>query len=176
MTKVKVQLVSVQARDTEDIFGDEFYLVGALAAGAIRKPILTTPISIQSGETKTFKPGQTILFEGVVPKGQTIRGGLKAYDEDLAKDWSKYNDALKKIDNAVSTISQNAEAEAIILQAIEALGFFASLDKDDFLGSTNLEISPVGPNLEEVSWRIKRSDFPLWSDWDYSVRYRITRS
>ncbi len=183
MTKVKIQLVNVQCKDTEDVTGaDELYLVGALVGGTTTKAILTTPMSINDGEVKKFKPDQSILFEGEVPAGESIKGGIKAYDEDAGKDWSKYGDTVTSITTAVSGALSAAGpkgvlAGTILSAAVKGVGFLASLDKDDLLGSTELVISSTGPAFEEVSWRFKKSgSFLGYSDWDYTLRYRITRS
>lgn len=185
MTRVKIQLLNVQARDTEDVLdGDELYLVGALVGGRTTKAILTTPMNIKGGETKTFKRDQSILFEGDVPVGETIKGGIKAYDEDFGKDWSKYGETVTGITGAVSAALSAAGpkgvlAGTILSAAVKGVGILATLDKDDLLGSTELVISPTGPEVEEVAWVFKRKPggvFGWWSDWDYTVRYRITRS
>jgi hypothetical protein len=38
---------------------------------------------------KKFPSGKTVLFEGEVPQGQSLKGGIKAYDEDFGKDCAK---------------------------------------------------------------------------------------
>ncbi|MEH2119392.1 hypothetical protein [Nostoc sp.] len=181
MTKLKVELVDVYCRDTEDVTGaDDFYLVGGLVGGETTKAILTTPIKINDKQKKSFKPDQTVLFEGEVPQGQSVKGGLKAYDEDAAKDWANYGDTVKKISSAISgaiasTGPQGAVAGTILSAATTGGGFLASLDKDDLLGSTELEISSTGPSHEEQAWKMSKSGIG-WSTWDYTVTYRISRS
>jgi hypothetical protein len=63
----------------------------------------------------------------------------------------------------------------ILGAATKAFGAFSSLDKDDELGSTELEISATGPSKEERSWLIEKEG-SSWSNWDYTLRYRIARS
>ncbi|WP_216595239.1 hypothetical protein [Cylindrospermum stagnale] len=183
MPRIKIQLVNVQCKDTEDVTGaDELYLVGALVGGGITKAILTTPIDINDGEVKKFKPDQSILFEGNVPADESIKGGIKAYDEDAGKDWSKYGDTVTGITSAVSAVLAAAGpkgvlAGTILSASVKGVGILASLDKDDLLGSTELVISSTGPAFEEVAWRFKKTGSSLgYSDWDYTLRYRITRS
>jgi hypothetical protein len=181
MTKVKIELVNVYCGNTEDVTGaDEFYLFGALVSGGVTKPILTTPININDKQTKTFPTGQTVIFEGEVPQGQSVKGGIKAYDEDFAKDWAQYGSTVTAISGAVSTLLSAtgvAATAGMILSAVtKGVGFFSNLDKDDLLGSTELEISATGPRLEEQSWLMQEKGVIGWSTWEYRVRYRITRS
>lgn len=88
MVRMKIELIDVYCRDTEDVTGaDDFYLVGALVGGGVTKPILTTPIKINDKQRKTFPGGQTVLFEGEVPQGQSVKGGIKAGGTG----WSTWN-------------------------------------------------------------------------------------
>ena len=182
MVRMKIELIDVVCRDTEDVTGaDEFYLLGALAGGTVVKPILTKPISINDNQRKTFPAGESVLFEGDVPQGQSVKGGIKAYDEDAGKDWAQYGSTVTAISGAVSTAlatfggPQGATAGAVLSAATKGVGILASLDKDDLLGSTELEISATGPAFEERSWLMKEGGLG-WSTWDYTVRYRIARS
>ena len=152
-----------------------------MAGGTVVKPILTKPISINDKQTKTFPAGQTVIFEGDVPQGQSVKGGIKAYDEDFGKDWTQYGSTVTAISGAVSTVlsatgPQGATAGMILSAVTEGVAFFSNLDKDDLLGSTELEISATEPALEERSWLMKKTSGIGWSTWDYTVRYRITRS
>jgi hypothetical protein len=183
MVKMKIELLDVYCGNTEDVAGaDEFYLLGALAGGTVVKPILTKPININDKQTKTFPAGQTVLFEGDVPQGQSVKGGIKAYDEDFAKDWAKYGSTVNQISGAVSTLlatfggPQGATAGAILGAVTKGVDFFSKLDQDDLLGTTELVISATGPQYEERSWLMKKTGGIGWSTWDYKVRYRIQRS
>ncbi|MEG3923657.1 MULTISPECIES: hypothetical protein [unclassified Microcoleus] len=184
MPKIKIELVDVFCRYTEDIAGaDDFYLLGALVGGEVTKVIATRPIKINDKQTKTFRPEDTVLFEGDIPAGQTVKGGIKAYDEDVAKDWAnKYGETITQISSAVSTAvaaaggPQGAIAGTVLAAATKAVGLFANLDKDDLLDTTELEISATGSSREERSWVMKKKDGINWSTWDYTLRYRITRS
>ncbi|MEM1167567.1 MAG: hypothetical protein AAGJ08_00355 [Cyanobacteria bacterium P01_H01_bin.35] len=184
MVKIKVELVDVYCADTEDVTGaDDFYLVGSLVGGGVTKPILTHPIKINDKQTKSFRPEDALLFEGEIQSGQTIKGGLQAYDEDAAKDWNNgYADTVNSISNTVSgalatTGPQGATAATILKVATKGIGILASFDKDDLLGSTELEISARGPANETREWKMSKKDsFVGWSTWDYTVRYQISRS
>lgn len=183
MVRMKIELIDVYCRDTEDITGaDEFYLLGALAGGTVVKPILTKPIDINDKQKKTFPAGESVLFEGDIPAGQSVKGGIKAYDEDFAKDWAKYGSTVTAISGGVSTVlatfggPQGATAGAILGAVTKGVDFFSQLDKDDLLGTAELEISATGPAFEERSWVMSKKSGIGWSTWDYTLRYRITRS
>jgi len=183
MVRMKIELIDVYCRDTEDVTGaDEFYLVGALAGGTVVKPILTKPIRINDDQRKTFPAGESVLFEGDVPQGQSVKGGIKAYDQDFAKDWAKYGSTVTEMSGAVSTAlatfggPQGATAEDILKAVTKEVGWFLNLDRDELLGRTELEISATGPAFEERSWLMKTRGGSGWSTWDYTVRYRIQRS
>ncbi|MGL5064978.1 MAG: hypothetical protein ACRC62_33845 [Microcoleus sp.] len=185
MPNIKVKLVDVSCRDTEDITGaDDFYLVGALVGGGVTKAILTRPIKINDNQTKTFRPEDSVLFEGNIPEGESIKGGLKAYDEDAGKDWAKYGDTIKQITTKVANAVAMAGPEGVIAGKIlslatTGLGILAKLDKDDLLGTTELEISATGPAQEVHEWNMSKKDskgsIKGWSTWDYTVKYEITR-
>ncbi len=181
--QVRIELLNVKCGNTEDVTGaDEFYIVGALSDGTNTNAALTSPISINDGQTKSFSSGQQVIFNANVPQGVTVRGGLKAFDEDWAKDWSKYSSTATKIKDAVVaglTASGNPKAvtaATILNYGFQAFSTISSLDKDDQLGKFELNVSPIGPNVEEKTWKFKKSDWTGYSSWDYTVRYRITRS
>ena len=182
MPKLRIELVDVYCGDTEDITGaDDFYLVGALAGGGTTKPILTRPIKINDKQTKQFRPEDILLFEGEIPQGQSVKGGLNAYDEDAAKSWQKHGETIKNITEKVSSVVAIAGppgvlAGQILSAAVAAAGLIGSLDKDDLLGTTELEISATGPAFEERTWKMSKKTGTGWSTWDYAVRYRIQRS
>ena len=182
--QVHIELLDVRCGNTEDVTGaDEFYIVGALSDSANTGAALTTPININDGQTKSFRADQRVIFDAYVPNGVTVRGGLKAYDEDFAKDWSQYGPMVNQITTVVvaglqATGDPYAVTAAQILNyGVKGFGFFASLDKDDELGKLELNVSPLGPNVEEKTWRFLRTA-SIWnpglSTWDYIVRYRIT--
>ncbi|CDM98147.1 MULTISPECIES: hypothetical protein [Limnospira] len=183
MTRIRIELIDVYCADTEDITGaDDFYLVGALVGGDVTKAILTRPIKINDKQRKQFNPQDSVLFDGNLLPGQVIKGGLKAYDEDAGKDWSKYGDTITAISSMVSSAISAAGpygvlAGTILSAATTGVGILASLDKDDLLGASELEISAVGPANEVREWKMsKKNTFVGWSTWDYTVRFMISRS
>ncbi|MEW6493437.1 MAG: hypothetical protein AB1589_13170 [Cyanobacteriota bacterium] len=180
--QVRIELLDVKCGNTEDVTGaDEFYIVGALSDGTNTKAALTTPMDINDGQTKSFRADQQVIFDAYVPNGVTVRGGLKAYDEDFAKDWSQYGPMVNQITTVVAaglSAAGYATAGDILNYGVKGFGFFASLDKDDELGKLELNVSPLGPNVEEKTWRFRKTGSiwnPGYSTWDYTVRYRITR-
>lgn len=180
--QVRIEVLDVKCGNTEDVTGaDEFYIVGALSDGTNTQAALTTPMDINDGQTKSFRADQQVIFDAYVPNGVTVRGGLKAYDEDFAKDWSQYGPMVNQITTVVAaglSAAGYATAGDILNYGVKGFGFFASLDKDDELGKLELNVSPLGPNVEEKTWRFRRTSNwwnPGWSTWDYTVRYRITR-
>lgn len=176
MPKVRIELIDVKCRKTEDIgiFGseDEFYIAGALSDSINTQGVLTPILDIDNDQTKSYNH---VIFDADVPLGQNIRGGLKAFDEDAAKDWEKRKDYITKItDKVVSELANSEDPDAataskILEFAVKALGFLFSLDKDDELGSLELNIPASGLNVEEKEWNFDGDDS------DYTVRYRITR-
>ncbi|AMW27039.1 hypothetical protein [Arthrospira platensis] len=183
MTRIRIELIDVYCADTEDVTGaDDFYLVGALVGGDVTKAILTRPIKINDKQRKSFNPGDSVLFDGNLQPGQVIKGGLKAYDEDAGKDWSKYGDTVGAISSMVSGAVSAAGpygvlAGTILSAATTGVGILASSDKDDLLGACELEISAVGPAYEVREWKMsKKNSFMGWSSWDYTVRFQISRS
>lgn len=176
MPKVRVELLNVTCRKTEDIgwlgSEDEFYIAGALSDTTNTQGVLTPILDIDNGETK---PYANVVFDADVSSGQSIRGGLKAFDEDMAKDWEKIEANITTITDKVISELANSEdpraatASQILEFAVKALGFLFSLDKDDELGSLELNIPASGPIVEEKDWNFNGDDS------DYTVRYRITR-
>ncbi len=182
-TQVRIELLNVKCNNTEDVTGaDEFYILGALSDTTNTKGALTSPISINDGQTKTFNSAQQVIFDADVPEGQTVRGGLKAFDEDFAKDWAKYDSTVNQISDAVAgglAASGNpkaATAGTILKFAVKGFGTLASLDKDDHLGTLELNVPVSGPEIEEKEWKFSKKDWTGYSSWNYIVRYRITRT
>jgi len=84
--KVRIELLDVRCHDTEDVTGtDELFVVAALRDGRQTRGLVPRPIAINPGQTRTFTKDQRVIFEGKVPRGRTVKGGLITYDEDYAK-------------------------------------------------------------------------------------------
>jgi hypothetical protein len=181
--RVRVELLDVQCGNTEDVTGpDEFYLVGAFEQGGKAKSVLTRPFDINDGQTQTFPASEKVVFDGDVPLKQSISGGLIAYDEDYAKDWAKQKEMAKKITDGVSAGASSADnknvrtAGTVLKIAYEIWNVIASLDQDDELGRTEINVAAAGPAEETIAWKFERKDPTGFSSWEYTVRYRITRT
>lgn len=183
---VRIEVHRVHCGNTEDASGaDELYIVGALSDGTTSRGALTSPMSINDNQEKEFNPSQRVIFDADVEPNAVVRGGLKAFDEDFGKDWAKYGDTVNKISAQVSqglksTNDPRAVAAGEILgYATKAFGFFASLDKDDELGTIELNVPAQGSSVEEIAWKFQKKGSvfnPGVSTWNYTVVIRVTRS
>jgi hypothetical protein len=177
---VRIELLDIRCNDTEDVTGaDEFFLVAAMSDGRQTRGLVTRPIDIDAGQKRTFAKDQRLFFEGNVPRGRTVKGGLIAYDEDYAKDWSKQKDMAKAITDGVAGIVAAAgevRAAAILEAAYHAWDRIASLDTDDVLGRVELNVPAAGPSGEVLEWEFQRDDPTGYSGWSYTLRYKVTRS
>jgi hypothetical protein len=178
--RVTIQLNSVMCGNTEDVQGaDEFYVVGAFTDGTKdnSRGSLIGPISINDGQKKAF---QGTVFDAVVDSDAKIRGGMKAFDEDFGKDWSKKPAWIEKIkDGIVQGLQKSDNPKAVAAGTVLDLGykvfnFFANADKDDELGSDDFTFAASGPALENKSWDFYEEGLG-YSTWNYSVYYTIKR-
>lgn len=188
MAHLRVELVDVSCSDTEDVGtwpvdpgDDEFYVVGAVTDGSNTRPVLTSPIKINDGQTRGFPSGQNIIFDADVPPDRTLRIALEAYDEDSGKDWSRYGQTVTMISDAVAGALVKSgnpyavAAGAVLPVAVKAFGGIMSMDKDDRLGTLTMDV-PVAslPSSQEWNWTCKRDDSTGYSDWNYRVRIRAS--
>lgn len=182
--QVKIELIDVNCGNTEDVTGaDDFYIVSALSAGTdeTSKSAVTKPFKINDGQTKKIAEDQRVLFDAKVPVQGTIRGGMKMFDEDYAKDWAKQKEMAEKATNAVSSAAEKlggppgVKAGAVLKAAFEVYNGIASLDKDDVLDEIELNIPADGPAEETKEWKKVERGIGF-STWDYTVRYRIVRT
>jgi hypothetical protein len=179
--RVRIQLTTVKCFDTEDSLGeDELYIVGASSRGTDVHAVLTSPIGINDGQTKSFRLNQAVVFDGTMPESDVIHGGLVAYDEDCGKDWSKYGDLVSSLsDLAEAGLAAGGypTAGSVVKYATKALGLACSLDSDDELGRVDLFVAGSGPAVEDAIWKRRRPSAGLLSSsWSYEVRYRIMRA
>lgn len=176
--RVRVELVNVYCWDTEDVTGaDDFYVVGAFTDGARKKGVLTRPIEINDNQRKAFAGADRVVFDGHVMPYQVVVGGLKALDEDFAKDWRKQSQFISYIVHAISVSGAalgHPEAAAIAETAYTVFDRCASADKDDLLGKQTFVIPGNGPSVEKRTWLI-RGGKSSYSNWQYAVELRITR-
>ena len=197
--RVRIELVEVLCRDTEDVTGaDTLYLVGGVSDGRQTQSVLTNRLWINNNQTRSFAADRSVMFDADVPENGSVHIGLQAFDEDAAKDWAKHGEWVTQLTDAIAGEieqlprepqvpqspgdSQNPDpnqvAAAILRGAVRVVGFFAQHDKDDKLGQTTIDI-PVGvPGTEIKEWNFNGralGGFLGWSTWNYTIRYRVTQ-
>jgi hypothetical protein len=181
--RIRVELVNVKCGDTEDVTGaDHFYVVSALSGGTkeTSNSFITKHFRINDGQTKTFSKADRVLFDAKVPANGMVVGGMKAFDEDYAKDWEKQKENAKTATNALAAAAatwggQGKTAGTVIKVAFEVYDEVSSLDKDDCLGTTQLKVPADGAKEEVRRWRMVEGGLGF-STWKYSVTYKIVRT
>ncbi len=181
MTHVTIRIANLHCRNTEDVTGaDEFYTVSALSTGHPSQTQADVLPKLSINDKEIRQPNY-VIYDGWVDKGSSVRGGLIAYDEDFAKDWAK---RPQWVDQLTYTIAQGLQKSGdarlvpagIILQyGYKAFDLIASADKDDKLGSIELNINADGPQNESRFWPFWRKDRTGFSNWSYSVDLEIVR-
>lgn len=179
--RLRIELIDVSCRDTEDItVPDTFYLMSVLAVSATNRSVaITSPIKIRSGETHNFPPNEQVVFDGDVKDGDTIVGGFKAFEEDAEKPWHQRPAWIAAILEGLPAfpVSNMAplNADLLLTAAGNVLDLTAHSDRDDCLGQHILVVPAAGAWTETQAWTFKEEGVGL-STWDYTVRYRITRN
>ncbi len=180
--RMRVELVDVYCRDTEDLLvADIFYVMSAaMSCDADKTVLLTDPINIKTGETISFSGHDLAVFYADVAEDAFVLGGFKAFDEEQGKDWLKKSEWVKQIVEGLPAFgdlpSLPSEAAQVILTAAgNVLDEAAHSDRDDTLGEHLLAIPATGTSDEEMTWVFKQEGIGL-STWDYTVRYRIMRA
>lgn len=181
ITHVTIELIDVYCKDTEDVTGaDDFYLVGAVfdtQNAAQGRPILTKPIKINDGETKSLS---TTVFDAPVTSSSVIYLEMAAYDEDFAKDWSQYSTyagwVASAIGTAVGVLTVNPPAGTAVGIALNAFNQGLGLDKDDHLGTytRTMAVKDLQPGQSVIdTWTMIETGIGF-STWNYRVRYKVT--
>ena len=180
--RLRIELLDVTCRDTEDLLvPDTFYLMIVLAVSdAIRSAVVTDPMKMKAGQTHAFSVPDAIVFDGPVGDLKAAIGGVKAYEEDFAKDWTHKSRWVKQILKGLPPFSalpesRSAAADLILTAAGTVLDLHAHSDRDDLLGSLPVVIPMDGPLREEERWVFKEEGLGL-STWDYTVRCLVTRT
>jgi hypothetical protein len=181
---VEVKLVQVHATDTEDIFGgDEFYLLGAVAADGVTAPVATTPVPIAAGETKALD--QTI-FSGNIAASSQLNVSLDAFDQDAGKVFEHLPEVLTAIGagctvggwlDPQSQIWQSCNSYLPWASAIAGLLAPLNVDPDDKLGDSGSTVWPVTLPLGQpvtLGETYVGQNVPWWSDWAYDITYQVT--
>jgi hypothetical protein len=180
--RLRIELLDVTCRDTDDLFvSDTFYMTAVLAVSdTTRSAVITDPIKMKAGQTHAFSAPDAIVFDGPVEDREAVIGGVKAYEEDFAKDWTHKTRWAKEILRGLPPFSAlpeslSAAATVILTAAGTVLDLQAHSDRDDLLGCLPLVIPMAGPLSEEERWVLKEEGLGL-STWDYTVRCLITRT
>lgn len=183
--RVRVELDSVRCADTEDVTGaDEFYAAGAGVdrfSGAAQT-VLCKPFAVNDRQTKAFPmaSGERVVFEGTVDAASSIGIGLKFFDEDANRDWTKYGAMAGELGNKVSAgvallPAYGKAAGAVLTVLTQAAGLIMSLDQDDLLGDVTLDLPvsalPMGTSVRSLN---VRGGGGWWSSWSYVVQLRTT--
>jgi hypothetical protein len=142
--------------------------------------VITDPIAMKAGQTHTFSGPDAVIFDGPVGDREAVIGGVKAYEEDFAKDWTHKARWVKQILKGLPPFSalpesRTAAADLILTAAGTVLDLQAHSDRDDLLGSLPLVTPMAGPLSEEDRWVFKQEGLGL-STWDYTVRCLIIRT
>jgi hypothetical protein len=189
MTRVRVWLDSVYARDTEDVTGsDTFFIAGFITDGETIEPFMTTPVEINSGQRRNLRGGRpgNLFFDADVPKNRSIRMVWQAFDRDgpQGSDWpeqrAQFAALSLTISGALQLVPNPYTIAASYLLPITAAATIVLIeaDKDDNLGAFTADY-PVEalPKNETVAqyWTFSKSAVPWWSDWSYVVRYSIAK-
>ncbi len=177
--RIRVELVDVQCvMDTETVYdSDLFYAVTALSGGNAESALsaVNRPIPIRYGETKTFGKDQRVIFDAKVPARGTVRGGIKAFNQDTPVEWPKCEEFTKKATQAIAVAAAKpgAKARDILKAALEALK--GGITSDYPLGEIEINIAAEGPPEETKSWRFVEKAVAA-NTYDYTVRYRVVRT
>lgn len=182
--RVVIQLLDVHCRDTEDVTGaDEFYLLGSAIDSKSNsgKPILTPPVSVNDGQTRSLTGQGSFVFDGAVDEGTIILLEMAAFDEDYAKDWDKYDEYVLQVGSAISAgLSKIPNPVTVGIGtglglALKGFDAIAKSDKDDELGnmSDRIRVKDLRPGSTLRSWRFKGGS-GWWSSWEHIIRYQIT--
>ncbi|MEI5098461.1 hypothetical protein RB200_07020 [Streptomyces sp. PmtG] len=176
-SRLRIELVNVHCFDTEDnLGGDEFYVLGAVACGEQRNVVLTKPIDINDNQTKQFNPTETMIFEGEAENTDVLNLGIAAYEEDFTADWAKYGEALKKMLDAVNKIVPipgHFSQQLIDASYTAASEVLKKIDPDDELGQLTVALPVSEVHAGDKPWPFEGS---TWTGkWKYKVTYRITK-
>jgi hypothetical protein len=193
---VRIYLMSVTAHDTEDVTGrpwpwstpyDDFYLTGTAFTATpgeadVRSQV--RPVNVVRDITKgTTADFGVELFSGTVEPGQEAGVAIKAMDEDAARQAARYGQLARDITTGLEAALAfggpvvGCEACPAVGKGLKIASNFVeplvALDKDDHLGDLGRSWSYDELTTHDGEFRFGGSNVPWWSDWDYTVRYRI---
>jgi hypothetical protein len=192
--RARLELMDVTCYDPEDVVDtDMFYLLGGVNSGADTNAVLLPPMGFRAGQTRHTFPENSVMFDqSDLPSdlSRQVHLAIQAYDQDLGHDWAKYRDTFnalaeeiaKQIENLPRDprdpgSPQNRQVAAAIIRGIaKFIDIMAGFDRDDFLGTHVLDLPVGGGNsVQKMEAPFKGMVFPVWSEWNYVLRYRITQ-
>lgn len=198
MVRVTIQLVDVLCGAKQNAFGfhDQFYMLGTFVApGAEAKDPLHTqsqlfqPLDITNGQDLQVPQSPLIIFDGLIPKQGSIKGGFLAYNDSKGLAWSNINAWVASIAQIVGdellkksfdTDSLPTIAAAAILDlAAHAWYGLADIDSSSAnkLGEQDLVIRADGLSSEDEVLNFSNpGGLGGFGSWNYTVRYHITRT
>ncbi|WP_181786879.1 hypothetical protein [Streptomyces phytophilus] len=174
---LKITLDRVKCLHTHDETGaDDFYVVGAAAAGGKTQAVLTTPMAINDGQELAFPSDQRVVFEGPAADASTLHLGLAAYDQDVEGDWKKRGEAVGKITATAKALPVPSGSLLVSTAHTAVVAVFGGLDPDDKLGQFTLDV-PIRDLKAgtDKKWSCSR-DAGASSSWQYEVYYTIEKA
>lgn len=179
MPRVTVELVDLYCTDTEDITGaDKVFLAGGVTDGTVTRAVLTKPIRISDGETKTFSAEESVIFDALVPQGMQVGVSLTAIEEDAAKDWGRHEDWVSALQATLDGgVGPRVDVPGVLLEiarAAQGAGtWMPQADRDDVLGTDNRTLA-VTPGVQIIDVSYAGRLIRWFSDWQYRLRYQVT--
>lgn len=191
-SRVTVRLTAVKCEVSKNTPGGvRFFVAGAAVADARQvNGIVTTPLSLEDGEARTFTAVESIVFDGILDEDEHVAVMLVARDERVAKDWRLRPDWIETIEHSVlHTSARGAVTPVERIVGDEHAGwatlaggigvgltlgmyFLRTAREDDrALGYLNIVIGARGPTSESRDWLC-----PDESRARYAIRYEIART
>jgi len=182
--RVRIELLEVRCiQDTETVLdSDLFYVITALDGspeGGARSDAIG-PVALNIGETKSFPEDRRVIFDAKIPIRGSIRGGMRAFNNNSATAWPDRTELAKKATRAVASAAATFEgavderAGAILNSVAEIYRGLPSAKLDSPLGRIELNMSADGDAEETGEWKMFDTT-PGANTFEYKVRYRITR-
>jgi len=195
--RVRIELLDVRClQDTESPSdSDLFYAVAALTDGTAKntRTTVTEPIAFHIGESKPVAADQRVVFDATVPAQGSVRGGMRAFNEDFLKDWSVRKSVVDRATNAVAAaVAAHKDGSPITGASVlkTALDVYnpsflwtsrrgddgrTYRDEDTTLGTLELNVPADGPAEETKEWTMAEKTVGA-NTYEYKVRYRVVRT
>lgn len=198
MVRITVQLVDVFCNHKQNALGyhDSFYMMTTFAAPGSNpkarpdtQALLSLPLDITDGQDLNLPQQYLLVFDSLVPLQGSIRGGFTAYNDKNGLTWSNINlwtsEIAKQVgdqlleDSVDSESLQVTAASAVLDLGVNVWYEIAQMTKDNSnqLGLQNLVVSASGPPSQDGVLNFHHDGgLGGFGQWDYTVRYHITRT